>query len=400
MTSETLQVLAIEPLEMAAPKPLAVKDTQSAVSLVPALAPATEVKVDAQLDRFLTELMTADVGSEAFQEKLQSAFRLGRKEIAEATELTSTFASKNFVGEAHDPAFQAIAELRNLFDELNPANQGDLLAQPKVFGMALPFGNRLKTYLRKFESAETSINKLVGQLRDAEDLIQKDAIEIESVERKILGALDKLKAAQRFAEGLDARLSALVEETRAKDALKARALEQEVLVYARQSVTDILTQQTISVNTFLSMGILKKTAKDLILGCDRLATHGKSALYNAVVLARATGNQIRVQAMQAAAGKTIGDLILATSEALGTHAQKVGEHVANPLIALEALQKSVENTMNACDTLDNFRSQALLTMSRNNEALRGLLSKADTYVERNALAASALKTDPDAVVAL
>jgi uncharacterized protein YaaN involved in tellurite resistance len=182
--------------------------------------------------------------------------------------------------------------------------------------------------------------------------------------------------------------------------MKARAIEQEVLFYARQAFTDMLTQQTINVNGYLSMGVLKRTAREMIIGCDRMATHGMSALAVATTVARATGNQIKVMEMLQGASATIGNLIESSSVALGQHVDKTAQFAANPTIAMGQLQSAFDNTFKAIDTFDSFRSNAIDAMGKNNNMLRSLLAKGDAYMERSKQAAQHRLKDDDGVVTL
>lgn len=384
---QTATLAAPQALELTPPQPLVAVPEQKAPEMVP-LADDVKQKVDAQLEAFIGGLMKEEFGSEGFKQKLDSAFRLGRKEIADSAMLNGRFMEKNFVGAEDSAAFKAIHGLRVLFEDLNPAREGDLLGSNKLFGL-IPFGNRLQAYFRKFEAAGDQIKKLMNELYSAQDEMRQDAAAIELTEQKLWESMQKLRAASYFAEQLDTRLKAEVDKLKATDPMKARALEQEVLFYARQSLSDMLTQQTINVNGYLSMGVLKKTAREMIIGCDRMATHGMSALAVATTVARATGNQIKVMEMLQGASATIGSLIEQTSVALGQHVEKTAQYSANPTIAIQQLQSAFDNTFKAIDTFDNFRSQAIDTMGKNNEMLKGLLARSDAYVERSRQAASA-----------
>lgn len=381
----TATLAAPQPLELTPPQTLVPVAEQEVPEMVP-LSDEVREKVDRQLQGFVDGLLAEEFGTDAFKEKLDAAFRLGRKEIADSAMLNGRFMDKNFVGAEDSAAYQAISQLRVLFEDLNPAREGDLLASKKLFGL-IPFGNKLQAYFRKYEAAGDQIRKLMSDLYSAQDEMRKDAAEIEQTEHKLWESMQKLRAASHFAEHLDARLKTEVDTLKATDPMKARALEQEVLFYARQSLTDMLTQQTINVNGYLSMGVLKKTAREMIIGCDRMATHGMSALSVATTVARATGNQIKVMEMLQGASATIGNLIEQTSVALGQHVERTAQYSANPTIALQQLQSAFDNTFKAIDTFDNFRSQAIDAMGKNNEMLKGLLARSDAYIDRSRQAA-------------
>ena len=66
----------------------------------------------------------------------------------------------------------------------------------------------------------------------------------------------------------------------------------------------------------LALDVLKKTGREMVNGCTRVATTGMSALAEAQTVARATGNQIRVMEMVQGVNATIGNLISETGRAL------------------------------------------------------------------------------------
>ena len=353
----------------------------AAVEAVP-LKPEVADKVDEQVRRFIEALEKEDLHSEPFKAKLDSAFQLGRQEISVAAGLMQgSLMQRNFVGATDTPAYKAISAIRGQLDELNPGKDGDLLQPRKLLGI-IPFGNKLEAYFRKFESASSQLQTAMTQLYAAKDDIQKDVIDIEATRGKLWAAMQALAAAAHFARTLDARLDSRVQELKATDPLKAKALEQEVLFYARQNLADIQTQQAVCVNGYLALDVLKKTGREMMIGCDRVATTGMSALAVAQTVARATGNQIEVMKMLQGVNTTIGDLIHQTGQALNQHVDATAEFAANPMLGIQQIQSMFDQTFQARDAMDSFRSKAIETMGTNNKLIQEQLARAETYIDR------------------
>ena len=353
----------------------------AAVDVVPLKAEVAD-KVDEQVRRFIEALEKEDLHSEPFKAKLDSAFALGRQEISVAAGLMQgSLMQRNFVGATDTPAYKAISAIRAQLDELNPGKDGDLLQPRKLLGI-IPFGNKLEAYFRKFESASSQLQTAMSQLYAAKDDLQKDVIDIEATRGKLWEAMQALAAAARFARTLDARLDSRVQELKASDPLKAKALEQEVLFYARQNLADIQTQQAVCVNGYLALDVLKKTGREMMIGCDRVATTGMSALAVAQTVARATGNQIEVMKMLQGVNATIGDLIHQTGQALNQHVDATAEFAANPMLGIQQIQSMFDQTFQAMDAMDSFRSKAIETMGTNNKLIQEQLSRAETYIDR------------------
>lgn len=374
-----------------APEAVAPLPATTARDAVP-LPEATSREVDAQVQTFIDKLLTEDLHSDAFKARLDSSFRVGKEEVASsAAFMTGRFMERNFVGMEDSAAYKAIADLRLQLDDLNPGNDGDLLTERKLLGL-IPMGNKLQAYFRKYQSAGSQLQKAMTQLHAARDDMHRDAVEIEATRGKLWESMLKLKAAIRFCEQLDARLADQVAQLKVSDPERARALEQEVLFYARQNLSDLYTQLAVSVNGYLSLGELKKTAREMMNGCDRIATTGMSALAVAQTVARATGNQIKVMDMLKGVSGTIDTLIAQSSQQLGQHVQRVGEFSSNPLIGVERLKATFDQTFQAMDAMDNFRSQAIDAMGRNNQMMKEQVQRAEQYLDRsrNAKAREAL----------
>jgi uncharacterized protein YaaN involved in tellurite resistance len=389
-TQEQMLASLATPQTFELPKPEVVQPVavEKAKDLVPLSAEARS-KVQEQVDAFVHGLLTEDVTSQNFKAKLDAAFRLGRSQIADTAKLTNSFLKRNFVGMEDSPAWKAIADIRATMDDLNPAKEGDLLAPERILGF-IPGGSKLKTYLRKFQSAETHLNDILGDLRKAQEQSQRDLLEIGSVEDKLVEQMRKLQEAIDFADALDGQVAQKVETLKAADPMRAKALEQEVLFYVRQNLGDMLGTKALAVNGYLAMGVLKQTGRNVVIGCDRVATNGMMALTIAQTVAIATANQVKTMEMLDGVKGQIENLTVQTSEMLGNHVQKVTEFSRNPLLGVETLQRAFDSTFKAIESMDTFRSEAIVTMGQNVAAMKKLVEQGETYMNRAQAAAGAL----------
>ena len=368
-------------LVLTPPEALQVVTEQKAPEMVP-LDTAAREQVEQQVGQYIDSLLSADVQSDEFKSRLDSAFRLGKEEVSNAASLmTGRFMERNMVGMENSPAFKAIQEMRGHLDQLNPGADGDLLAPNRLLGI-IPWGNKLQAYFRKYQSAGAQIRDALEKVNLARDDMQKDATEIEHVKGKLWEAMLKLRGAIHFSEQLDGKLATRVAELKATDPIRARALEQDVLFYARQNLQDMYTQQAVCVNGYLSLDVLKKTAREMMNGCTRIATTGMSALATAQTVARATGNQVQVMEMLQGVRGSIENLVVDTAKQLETHVQKTGEFAANPLIGVEKIKEAFDTTFRAMDAMDSFRSKAIETMGKNNEMMREQVARAETYLDK------------------
>ncbi len=383
--SETQTINA--PFVLTAPEVITPVAALQSTDIVP-LKPEVKAAVTTQVDKFVEALVTEDIQSDSFKGKLDSAFRLGKEEASFAASLMSgRFMERNMAGVEDSAAYKAIGELRGHLDKLNPGHEGDMFSQQKILGL-IPYGNKLQSYFRKFESAGSQLNSSMEQIYAARDDMQKDEIEIESVRGKLWDAMQKLKAAIEFAQQLDTKVADKVTALKATDPNRAKAIEQEVLFYARQNLTDMLTQQAVCINGYLALDVLKRTAREMQNGCTRVATTGMSALAVAQTVARATGNQIAVMEMLKGVSGTIESLIAESGRQLNTHVERTAEFSSNPLLGVEKIKEMFDQTFKAMDAMDTFRSKAIDTMGKNNQIMQEQIDRAKTYTDRERQAIS------------
>ncbi|MES2934144.1 MAG: toxic anion resistance protein [Pseudomonadota bacterium] len=346
-----------------------------------------KTKVETQLNTFMEGLMKDDPQSDEFKSKLDATFSLGRKEIADSTTLSNRFTKKNFVGAEDTPAYKAIANMRSLFDELNPAKQGDLFTPTRILGIPVPFGNRLTRYLRKYQSAETQLSTMQDDILSAKDEIAKDVAEMGVARQQMWAAMEKLEGAAYFIQSLDNKLSDSIATLKSTEPDRARAFEQEVLYYVRQNLGDIQAAQALTINAYNVLGELRKTGRETMNGCDRVSTLGMAALSVAVTLARATGNQIATQQMLSGSKAEIENLIASTGEALNTHVELTTKFASEPIVGVQTLQTMFDKTFEAMDKMERYRSEALVTMQQNNQMIQAQLTTAKTRITNDRTAA-------------
>jgi uncharacterized protein YaaN involved in tellurite resistance len=390
------------PLTMTMPEPMIpIEQPDAALAMVP-LKEETKNAAVAQADQFISDLLHMDVTSGDFRARVDSAFRLGRREIGDSALLTGRFLDKDFVGEVNNPAFKVMNEMRDLFVELDPGKEGDLLSVHKILGV-IPFGRRLEAYLRRFDSASGSLRKLIDNIYGVEDQLARDDQELFATMNKLLEAMTKLRTVDTFVERLDQTLTDTVAKLKTTDPTRAKAIEQEVLFYARQASMDVKTQMLVCINGYKMLEGLRKTGRELQNGCDRMATIGMSSLSIAVTLARAQGYQMKVMDALKQSSAAIEGLMASTARMFGEHVDRVIEFQTNPLIGVQTLKASFDTVFKSLDKMDEFRSKNIESMGTNITLLKGIVAEGESRMKREETAVKAITestTAPSGPVAL
>jgi uncharacterized protein YaaN involved in tellurite resistance len=144
----------------------------------------------------------------------------------------------------------------------------------------------------------------------------------------------------------------------------------------------MLTQQAACTNGYLALDVLKKTGREMMNGCTRVATTGMSALAVAQTLARATGNQIQVMTMLSGVNETIEGLISESGRQLNTHVEKSTQFAQNPMVGMEKLKEMFDQTYKAMDAMDTFRSKAIEVMGQNNAMIAAEIKRSEQYIDK------------------
>jgi uncharacterized protein YaaN involved in tellurite resistance len=335
------------------------------------LKPELRSAIAQQVARLTEALLQDGLHAEAFKVRLQWIAALGREEVADAADLMQGALMQRHVAGLQDrAAHQALADLRAQIEALDPDRDGELLKPRKLFGLIPLGGNRLDAYFRRHAQAVPAVQALVAQLYAARDGLQRDVVDIEAVRAKLWEAMQKLAAAACFARLLDARLAVEVQALQASDPPRARTLSEDALFCVRQNLQDIQTQQAVCMNGYLALDVLRKTGRELITGCTRVATTGLSALAVAQVVARALGHQAQVVDLLGGVNASIDALAAQTSRQLGAYAAQGAQFARDPALGLDRIREMLGQTVQAIEAMDLYRGEAEQALGRTGGSLR------------------------------
>jgi len=155
-----------------------------------------------------------------------------------------------------------------------------------------------------------------------------------------------------------------------------------MLFYARQKVTDLLTQMSVNIQGYLALDMIRKNNLELMKGVDRATTTTVSALRTAVIVAQALANQKLVLDQITALNTTTGNLIAATSEMLRDQSAAIHQQAASGTIEIAKLQQAFQNIYLTMDAVADFKVKALDAMQTTVNTLSDEVSKSRSYLDR------------------
>ena len=355
--------------------------TAEASGLVP-LKTEEVSELDRKVAQFVDELAALDSNSPEFGKKVDALTAMGRKEIAEAAGASNRFLDRPVKAIDADTGIGAdLTELRKTVESLDPAKDGRLTPGRKLFGL-IPFGGRIKSYFRQYQSSQTHIAAILARLGSGKDELLMDNAAIDTERSNLWKTMHKLEQMIHISKSLDKQLEDKANELDASEPAKAKAIRESALFYTRQRTTDLLTQMAVTVQGYLALDLVKKNNVELVKGVDRASTTTVSALRTAVTVAQAMTNQRLVLEQIGALNTTTAGMIDSTGELLRTQSGAIHEQAASSTIPLETLQRAFQNIYETMDQIDRFKLEALGNMKQTVETLGTEVEKSRGYIAR------------------
>ena len=368
-------------LELTPPEPVPVVAPDRAAGLVP-VSEEKKSKLDEKVDAFVADLVTQDPNSPEFGKKVDQLTTMGRKEIMAAAGHSNRFLDRPVRAMSKDEGVGAnLAELRRVVEDLDPGKRGKLSGPRKILGI-IPFGNKLTNYFRSYQSAQTHIQSILGNLASGKDELLMDNAAIDVERAKLWEAMGQLEQMIHISKRLDERLEEKAIELDATDPAKAKAIRETALFYVRQRTQDLLTQMAVSAQGYLALDLVKKNNVELVKGVDRASTTTVGALRTAVTVAEAMTNQRLVLQQITSLNETTAGIIDSTSTMLRDQTAKIHEQAAASTIPLETLQRAFQNIYDTMDEVDTFKLRALDSMKQTVDTLSKEVEKSKGYIAR------------------
>jgi uncharacterized protein YaaN involved in tellurite resistance len=371
-------------LALSTPPPVGPVGTGTAESMVP-LDQSALPGLDQMVGDFVESVVGLDVRSPEFTQKTESIRTMGDADIRAAANVSNRMLDTPLRSMGRAGAFSTTSQVSNTLRDLR--RQVEELDPSKATGVrrllgVIPFGDKLRDYFRRYESAQSHMNAILNSLYHGQDELRRDNAALEQEKVHLWETMQRLAQYVYVAEHLDASMTAKVNTIKASDPRRAEALEQDVLFYVRQKHQDLLTQLAVSIQGYLAIDLVRRNNLELIKGVDRATTTTVAALRTAVIVAQALANQKLVLDQVTALNTTTSNLIQSTSELLASQTVAINEQAASSTIGVDRLQAAFANIYQTMDAIDSFKSQALTSMQTTIDTLTAEIQRSQAYLER------------------
>ena len=346
-------------------------------------------KLDDMVSGYLDTVISLDVHSQAFTDRMRDIGKLGDDDIRSAASVSNRLLDKPLAAMQNGGLTQTSAVSRSLLDlrhqmeDLDPSAQGDLFSPHKLLGM-LPFGtrSRLRDYFGKYRSSQHRIDAIITALYQGQDELQRDNASIEQEKANLWASMGRLRQCSNLAQSLDAALAAKIASLEATDPDRARVLKEDMLFPVRQKNQDLLAQLAVSIQGYLALDIIRRNNLELIRGVQRATTTTVAALRTAVIVAQALADQKLVLDQIAALNTTTSNPVAATGQLLHQQSTDVNAQAASSTVDIAKLQGAFQNVYATMDEIDSFRVGALDSMQKTVDALSTEITKSQAYLDR------------------
>ena len=384
--AETTPEPTLEPpaeLTLEAPRPVVPVDADAAATMVP-LDQSELASLENMAEAYVASILSLDAQSPEFAKKTEGIRTMGDADIRAAAAVTNrmldapvrAMSRKGF--DAGSQVSQSLLELRKTLDGLDPAKAS---GGRKLLGI-IPFGEQLRDYFHRYETAQAHINAILKALYEGQDELRKDNAALEQEKVHLWETMQRLAQYVYVAEHLDKSLTAKIAAIDASQTERIKALNDDVLFYLRQKHQDLLTQLAVSVQGYLAIDVIRKNNVELIRGVDRATTTTIAALRTAVIVAQALANQRLVLNQISALTTTTSKMIESTSKLLATQSVSINEQAASSTISIDKLETAFTNIYQTMDAIDTFKAQALNSMQATIDTLNAEVQKSQSYLAR------------------
>lgn len=357
------------------------KDAQGTVKI----KPETIVSLNQQVDDFLKHLIQFDLHDQQFRKKVDGLHQLGAKSLKKTSVLSHRLLSRSIKKMDTDPESKKIGEnliqLRQTLEALNPANNTKFFAMRKFLNI-LPLGNKIEDYFDKYKSSEEHLNTILTSLESGKDELLKDNIAIDQDKIALWNTMQEIEQYTYIGQEIDQRLEQAIAEVTLVDEQKAKLLQEEVLFYIKQKVTDLMTQQAVNVQAYLSLDLIRKNNLELIKGVDRALMTTVAALQTAIVVAQALTNQKIVLNQVKMINSTTEELIISTSKMLNQQTREIQSQASSTVIDVEKLQSAFDRIFETIEMVNHFKTASLPNLQKNTEHLNIQLTRAQQFIDQ------------------
>ncbi|MDR2088275.1 MAG: toxic anion resistance protein [Clostridiales Family XIII bacterium] len=266
----------------------------------------------------------------------------------------------------------SLTRLSEVVDDLDPSAL-DFMLDNKI-------GRKIKAYFKKYESADSVIQKTLAALDKGQRELQDDNVTLSLEEQGYIEEGKNLRQSLEVAMDLDKQLSERINEI--TDPEQKSYLETEVLFPLRVKSQDMQTLLTVLGQAVLSIRIIQRNNKELLRGVDRAKAVTVRALQVGVMVAGALYNQkLVVNALQTVKEVTESQLA-ANAKLLRQQSAEIAQQASQTTIDPQVLKDAWTDIKTTMEEIAAYRQKALPIMKQTIESFEGISREAENMINK------------------
>lgn len=241
----------------------------------------------------------------------------------------------------------------------------------------------VRAYFNKYKAADTAIAEIVESLEKGAKVLKDDNTTLELEQASMRELTKDLNQKIVLGEELDAYLTEQIQRQRATggDPEKVKFVEEEILFPLRQRMIDFNQMLAVNQNGIIAMGVIRKNNYELIRSVNRAQTVTIAALNVAVTVAGALYNQKIVLEKVKVLNQTTNQMIEATSRMLNTQGTEIQKQAMDSNLDVETLKSAFRETMEALDSINQYKQKALPQMKETIAEFRQLADEGEQAIQ-------------------
>jgi len=277
---------------------------------------------------------------------------------------------------------ESLVQLRMQVEALDPARFD---FEPgwfsRMLGRLPGVGTPAKRYFSRYHTAQTVLNTIIQSLEGGREQLRRDNVTLSGDQGRLRESAARLARAIRFAQLMDERLQARLEQS-GGDAERQRFISEDLLFPLRQRTVDLQQQLAVSQQGILAIEVLVRNNKELIRGVNRALDVTVNALQVAVTVALALTDQRIVLEKVQALSRTTSDLLAATAARLKTEGAAIQQQASATQLDIGALKAAFADIRAALEDIAEYRQKALPQMAGSIREMDALVADAADAIRR------------------
>lgn len=341
-------------------------------------------QIQALAERNVAEILTLDTDELAKKKQiLQSIESFGaasmKSSAAKNSLLQVTVGNLSKNGDEGSIVAKGLMDLNRELKDLDPSLID--FTKTGIFGQLF---NPIRAYFARYQQADSAIADIIVSLDKGKTTLKNDNTTLEIEQQALRDLTKKLMKEVQLGILMDKsiEMQIVAAKDRNEDPEKIKFVTEEVLFPLRQRIMDM--QQMIVVNHqgVIAMEIVIRNNKELMRGVERAQTVTISALKISVTVAGALYNQKIVLKKIEMLNETTNNLISITGQMLVNHGAEIHKRSMDTNISVETMKTAFANVIEALDSINTYKQEALPKMRDTINQFRELADKGEEQIQK------------------